>query len=603
MEVAFVTNAAKRCGVAEFGRSTTKTLEDFSRHRVTAFPLNRREDFESSLKAISAADIAIYNYHPMTLDFLSRSDITRSGKPAIGILHEFDYLNAVGALADLFRYRIAPDPSLCSRAPGLWTVPRIIPQMVVKTPKNDLPTIGTFGFATGGKNFEEIIAFAARHFEHSRVRMHIPGSDYCDANGELARKVFESCGKQFNRRVELEFSTDFLSLDELISSFLAGNDLNLFLYDDQPGRGISSAIDCAIAAERPFALSDCNMFRHIGYFAPELFLRNSTPQRILEIGGDSCRRLKALWTPEKVARAYDDIFEAVAADHARSQISRCNTVLTDAFRRSLHDHEEEMKRLCPAMFARKIPRANVQQAFVKSKVEEYAKPDSAILCVGYHEDTACYSLQEKGFSIDAIDPAHNVDLDAFFKSHNGKRYYDVIFSTSVIEHVEDDETFIAQIASLLAPGGVAILTMDFNDAYVPGDAIPQSDHRFYTAGYIFERLVPHMHECRLVDIPDWKEHEPDFEFEGARYAFATLVFQKLSVIDALTKACTEGVKNRLICDEATRQRDKATRQRDKATRQRDEAIRQRDEWISWRIATRPFRRRIKQFLRGALCRS
>ena len=61
-----------------------------------------------------------------------------------------------------------------------------------------------------------------------------------------------------------------------------------------------------------------------------------------------------------------------------------------------------------------------------------------------------------------------------------KQSFDIIISTSVIEHVEDDEKFIEDIAYLLKKGGYAILTCDFNDYYKKGDDIPDGDYRFYT---------------------------------------------------------------------------------------------------------------------------
>ena len=52
--------------------------------------------------------------------------------------------------------------------------------------------------------------------------------------------------------------------------------------------------------------------------------------------------------------------------------------------------------------------------------------------------------------VEEIDPALNWDLDAFWRRpETRKGSYDVVFSTSVIEHVEDDELFVAQIADLL----------------------------------------------------------------------------------------------------------------------------------------------------------
>jgi SAM-dependent methyltransferase len=534
VNIAFITNPAVQCGASQLGMDIVNALREHSRHAITAYPVGNRADFDAVFEAVAESDLAFYNYHPGTIGFLKREDIRRTGKPAVGLLHEFDYRNVHAVHADIFRYRIAPDPSLAGRMPGLWSVPRIVPQVRVEEPKNELFTIGTFGFATPGKNYDEIIAFAARHWDRARVRLHLPNSFYCDADGSLARQVCERCRAMTDGRIELQFSGDYLTADGLIA-FLSGNDLNLFFYDTQRGRGISSVTDFAVAAERPLALSDSVMFRHIRAFAPELFLGASSIERILKNGTQACRRLKALWTPERAAHAYDEAFEAAVSDYAKPHTQRLNTVLTDDFRDALRPREDEMTTLCPEIIARKVRRANVQQAFVLDCVLACAKPGASILCVGYNEDTAYYALQAKGFAVDAVDPVFNTDLSGFWRRYCGKRYYDLIFSTSVIEYVEDDEAFVSQIAELLAPGGIAVLTMDFREAYKPGNAVPAADKRLYTTERILGRLAPLLHGCRLSDTPDWSEHEPDFDYEGCRYGFATLVFRKeVNFPDALT---------------------------------------------------------------------
>lgn len=603
MNIAFITNPSVQCGVAQYGLDIVAALQGFSRHTVTSYPLADRHDFEAARADIAAADLALYNYHPTTLGFLTKAGIHSVGNPAVGLLHEFDYSTAYTALADHFRYRIAPDPSLVSRVPGLWSVPRIVPQIPVAAPDNDVFTIGSFGFATPGKNYEEIVRLAARHFARARVRLHIPNSFYCDKDGRLAKEVITRCRQMTDGRVELAFSGEYLSPEELVA-FLAGNDLNIFLYDNQSGRGISSVLDYALAAERPLALSNSAMFRHVRTFAPELFLDISPLDRILNDGAGSCRRLKALWTPENAARAFDEAFEAAVEDFARPHTHRVNTILTDDFREALRPREEEMKQRCPDVFARKLPRANVQQAFVLEQVERHVKAGGAILCVGYNEDTAYFTLKEKGYAVDAIDPEFDTDLDGFFRQHHGKRYYNCIFSTSVIEHVADDETFISQIAQLLAPGGVAILTMDFREDYQDGVLIPAADERFYTSDRLLGAFVPLLHGCTLLDIPDWNEHEPDFDYEGCRYGFATLVFRKNAALPDSVTADYERQTVRLLrkTDKqlrelaskyalATQQLATAIAERNMARRERDINAQERDQILhslSWRV-TKPLR--------------
>ena len=206
-----------------------------------------------------------------------------------------------------------------------------------------------------------------------------------------------------------------------------------------------------------------------------------------------------------------------------------NRVLDNDARRLYQPVIEKLFGLLPEMMARKIPAANVQQAFVFDTVVKFASrfQQPKILCVGCFEDTAWAGLEKVGYQIEAIDPAVNMDLNTFFnRETTRKESYQIIFSTSVLEHVQEDELFMKQIGALLAPGGVAILTCDFNSRYQPGDRIPKEDIRFYTEKDFIFRLLPGMTGCGFVDCAQWQLAEPDFTYAGCRYSFATFVVEK-----------------------------------------------------------------------------
>jgi len=180
--------------------------------------------------------------------------------------------------------------------------------------------------------------------------------------------------------------------------------------------------------------------------------------------------------------------------------------------------------------AKKIPEANVQQAFVFDTLYRYLPKyeNPKILCVGSNEDTALMSLIKMGFKIEEIDPVLNYYLQEYItKPSTIKNSYDLIFSTSVIEHDADDESFIKCIAELLAPGGMAILTCDYKDGWKPNDPKPECDIRLYTQQDLKNRLLQLMNNCYLIDEPQWDCPYPDFHYQGKyQYTFATFVVQK-----------------------------------------------------------------------------
>jgi SAM-dependent methyltransferase len=205
-----------------------------------------------------------------------------------------------------------------------------------------------------------------------------------------------------------------------------------------------------------------------------------------------------------------------------------NKILTDEDREELRPMIDDMLRVCPDVMARKIPEANVQQAFVLHTIAnlEMKLSDKSMLSVGCFEDTAYEFLKQMKFNIVGIDPFINYSLHDYVKRTDN--YFDIVFATSVLEHVANDLEFLADMCSLLKPNGLGILTMDFKDDYKLGDPLPATDVRFYTRqdlevglSYVLSKC-----DCKVVDTPDWTGKD-NFVYQGHQYSFATFVFRKI----------------------------------------------------------------------------
>ena len=208
-----------------------------------------------------------------------------------------------------------------------------------------------------------------------------------------------------------------------------------------------------------------------------------------------------------------------------------NRILDNSAREKYKNALEFIKNTAPKICAKKIPEANIQQAFVFDTAYNLSqKKSTKILSIGAFEDTAAIVLKKLGFQIEFIDPIINYDLNTFISKPSVKgESYDIIISTSVIEHVEDDEKFIKDLTYLLKVGGWAILTCDFNENYKKGDAIPDEDYRHYTKKDLNERLLANIPDCKIVGTPVWDCDYYDFLYHNKfRYTFASFVFTKVS---------------------------------------------------------------------------
>lgn len=509
--------------------------------------------------------------------------------PQLGIMHEVTQQKADGADDLLFDYHIAPDPTLLLKNPIVFKTGRLVPHYNNTYSLPVIPTIGSFGFATPNKGFEKIVEAVQDEFDEAIIRFNIPSADFGDSDGSNARKLVETCKKLIIKpHIILSVSHEFLSRTQVLD-FLAQNTINVFLYQDKTNRGLSSTTDYALAVNRALAVSNSIMFRHLHSVEPSITYGESGLKKIIQQSILPLNILKTEWSNENLVWEYERIIKAVLqkqTSYARSGSSKSllkhfkkdinkllgiskkqftwlrntekatedilspiasasyspvtispdtsfNRILDNTARTLYAPTIKKLEELVPITMSKKIHEANVQQGFVFDTVyrmsQNYNNPK--ILCVGSYEDTAAMSLKRMGFSIDEIDPVINYFLQEYLSKPGVlKNSYDIIFSTSVIEHDPDDETFMKCIGELLAPNGIAILTCDYKDGWQKGDPKPEVDARFYTMKDLKERLPSYVPNCSIIDKPQWDCENPDFNYLGKyQYTFATFVIQKQGV--------------------------------------------------------------------------
>jgi hypothetical protein len=130
---------------------------------------------------------------------------------------------------------------------------------------NNVPIFGSFGFAFFNKGFDKIVKIINDNYEKAIIKLVITvphfDSEYSKINNP--KILSESCNSlNLNPNIKLLITNEFFTNEEMLL-FLSSNTANIFLYDHMYGRGISSVIDYAISANKPFVISDSYMFRHI----------------------------------------------------------------------------------------------------------------------------------------------------------------------------------------------------------------------------------------------------------------------------------------------------------------------------------------------------
>ena len=591
----YVNHKEQQCGVYEFGKEIGSLLSTSKNYNFHYCECDSFEEFKRVYRKLKPQVVIYNYHPttmPWVHQHLKFSVPLNEGLPSIhiGTIHEVFQQLADNSDNKTFDFHIAPDPTLMLKNSIVYKTGRLLPQKVRYTKdSNTIPVIGSFGFATLGKGFEKIIDLVQKEFDEAIIRLNIPFAKFGDPEGKRAMEIASECKKRVSKKlIQLEINHSYFSKEELLT-FLSSNTINIFLYDDMENRGISSATDWALASGRPLAISNSRLFRHLLNCKPSICVDNI---KLTEIILNDVRPIEHLYTEfsaEVILWEYETILKNVFNKLNTKQIKSRSvlryilkkfiffsekrklpnltqnslwTKLDDEFKInnykrtnvdfipvvlngniSLNRILDNSARLLyspiinfleehfPDLIAKKIPEANIQQAFVLDTAVRLAREflNPKILAIGSYEDTAVEALKLLDYHVEDIDPIINYDLGTFITKPTIKpETYDVIVSTSVIEHVFDDEQFMKDIQYLLKVGGYAILTCDYKDQYKKGDDIPAVDYRFYTQSDLKGRIMESIPSCRLVNTPEWDCEHPDFILaETYNYTFASIVVQKI----------------------------------------------------------------------------
>jgi SAM-dependent methyltransferase len=510
IKILFLNNNKTNCGIYQYGIRVSNII---SKSKRVSFIYKELDSAEEYVNIISKEnpDGIIYNYNKTVMNWLTPDLISLF--PNIihykishddDVLYNFNYfINSIVNVGNV----------------GFNTPRPIFEDIDFKYDEHEIPIIGSFGFGFHHKGFDKICKLVNDQFDSAIIRLNITFPYYGDRTGIISKQIESECKKLITKEnIQLEITHDFKNDSELLQ-FLSSNSINVFLYDKNLG-GYSSAIDYAISVNRPIAISDSNMFSHI--YDESICVDNHSLKEILNSKNDIFDKYREKWSNKNLIESYENIILNTIGIH----IPMYNKILDDNQRNIYDKSIKELHELCPITIKRKIDRANIQQAFVLKTVQQLASKNSEILCVGSYDDTASESLIKLGYDVLEIDPVINLDLHKYYTDNPDKKF-DIIISTSVIEHVEDDERFVDEICKLLKPNGFGILTCDFNDSYKIGEK-PGEDFRLYTKHDLLIRLrnILISNGCDMYGNYNY-DCVPDFVYSKYIYTFATYVIQKM----------------------------------------------------------------------------
>lgn len=289
MKILFVNPDNPQCGVYQYGQNLFRIL-DFSRAHSWSYC----QGFEEYTWKVGTfrPDVVLWNTHPNIPGWLQNPPL--SGRDAV-IYHD-------GAEPDS-RYRavLFSDPTMPQH--GRWhPIGRPLPwPSMLCSPDTEFPVIGVNGFlgAWSMIAMRQIL----HEFHDCTINLHLPFATYGDGSGATAAATAAECvafAALHRPRVKVNVSHDFLPTAVLVDR-LASNHLNCYMRDLPPTwRGVSSVLDCALAARRPIAVNKCVAFRHVHQCKPSICIEDTPLRQILSNGIAPLQPLLEAWSPDRV---------------------------------------------------------------------------------------------------------------------------------------------------------------------------------------------------------------------------------------------------------------------------------------------------------------
>lgn len=300
-KVLILNHYQKACGVQQFGRRVWDLVKDSNK---VNYSYREVEDVKTFYKYATevAPDIILFNWHRGTMPWLTEEIVLSLGSKSYFIFH--DEVTRINYDKYLFfgDYDFNGGEKFGNKKVLL---PRPLLKYTGDYPKNSVPTIGCFGFGFWNKGYHKLTKLVNDTFRKSVLNLHMPYSYFGDPLKTQTKEVEKECRKlATNPGMKLNITHDLLD-DDGVLKFLAGNDLNAFLYDNN-GEGISSVIDYALSVKRPIAISDSKMFRHI--YNMDIFVEKTPIEFILKNGTEPLEKYYSMWNPDKFQVEMDKVF-------------------------------------------------------------------------------------------------------------------------------------------------------------------------------------------------------------------------------------------------------------------------------------------------------
>lgn len=298
--VLFLNHRKSQCGVYDYGVRLYHVWKGSTQFQFIYREVGSYEEYQECCTSV-ATRIILYNFQDATMPWLHHGTISKQHYN-IGLIHECHpsfFHHCLNAQSDIIR------PLFTSVPDQIITTNESILSFLRYGLDSNKPLIGSFGFGFNTKGFDKLISLVNQQYDEAIIKLITPYATYGDPNSYVSNLCN---GISLKPGIEVKIIHDYLDSEDILY-FLNHNTINLFLYDYQYGRGISSAIDYALSVPRPLGISNSYMFRHI-YDDSICVYKMSIPYCI-EHSLEYLQKHKDAFSPQKNIESIESILHTV----------------------------------------------------------------------------------------------------------------------------------------------------------------------------------------------------------------------------------------------------------------------------------------------------
>lgn len=291
----FYNSPKAQCSIYESGLMIYNALKQSTKYEIA---------YTERMELNFASDFAIFNYHPYVNNWMSHDVLNHYlGRTFAVVLEVGHHGDLLPNTAKIFEKYLVIDPTITD-TDTVFGFPRPIERYTPLSYNAPEITVGSFGFATPGKLWEEVVWLTNDEFDEALIRINIPFATFvpnCQLEIDKAVRKIRSAPRK--EGIHVEITHNYMDKEDLIE-WCAQNTINFFPYYRDLA-GLAAVTDQAISARRPILVTDNPAFRHIRQWItphPHITIKEAISknyQGVLDMYN--------AWSPEAFYRKFESI--------------------------------------------------------------------------------------------------------------------------------------------------------------------------------------------------------------------------------------------------------------------------------------------------------